>query len=409
MFDQFINLAIAFLIGIFVARYLGPNNFGILNFGKSIANIFVVFCTLGIEKIVIKDLLNNNKPATTILGTGFFLKTMASLLCIIGILIYSFFFSKMNIQDIVILIFVLVTFFDAFSIIRFYFQSRVQARFTSRIGIFKISLSTALKIVLIAMKASVLYFALISLFEALVGAIGLVIVFVRKSKLKWKDLSFSGKYGLEMIKDSWPLFFSNFVVLIYMEVDQIMLKYILDTEAVGLYSVSVRLTNVWFVIGSVICSSLFPAILNAKKLSAIQYNKRVFNLLRFLVVIGYCIAIPLFFLSDYFVVMIYGNSYSPSIAPLKIQLWSIPFVYLGIVGSQWYIIENFHKMLLIRSAFGAILNVVLNLFLIPAYGINGAAIATLISQISVNVFGNLFSSKTKSLLIMQLRALLIFW
>ncbi len=408
MVDNVANLAISFVIGIFVARYLGPSDLGLLNFAKSIANVFVVFCTLGLEKILVKDLIKKKLNYELILGTGLALKVLASGL---SILIFST-FGNLAIREPLsyqlTLIFVLVTFFDAFSVIRFYFQSQVKSRFTSRVALVKIIITSLIKFLLIYLGLPVIYFAYVGLFEAFVGTMGLIYVLHKRSGHRLWQFRFNVNYGKGLVKDAWPLLLSNFVVLVYMEIDQVMIKYMIDASAVGHYSVSVKFTNVWFFVGATICSSLFPAILNAKNHNEELYRSRMQNLLKLLAAISITISLFVFLISKPLVNILFGSEFLPSVPALQIQVWSLVFVYMGIAGSQWYIAEDLQKLLLLRSFVGAVCNILLNLLLIPRYGINGAAIATLVSQVIVNVIGNLYSAKTRQLLLMQFKAFKFF-
>jgi O-antigen/teichoic acid export membrane protein len=169
-----------------------------------------------------------------------------------------------------------------------------------------------------------------------------------------------------------------------------MIKEMLDAEAVGQYAAAARLSEAWYFIPSVIAASLFPAIINAKKQSKELYLSRLQKLYDLMVWMAIAIALPMTFLSNWIVNLLYGVQYSQAGSVLIIHIWAGVFVFLGIAFGQYLIAENFTKKSLYRTLLGAISNIILNYFLLPIYGINGAAVATLLSQFIANYMYDFF-------------------
>ena len=205
--------------------------------------------------------------------------------------------------------------------------------------------------------------------------------------------------------DSWPLVLSGIIVSIYMKIDQVMIKEMMNTASVGQYSAAVRLSEAWYFIPSVISTSLFPAIINAKKLNEELYYNRLQNLYDLMVVLSVSIALPMTFLSDWVVNLLYGNEFYLSGSVLSIHIWAGVFVFLGVSREGWVLGENLQRYTILYLGLGMIFNVILNIILIPYNGIYGAAMATLISQAVSVLFAPVLFKKTRISFFMMIKSL----
>ncbi|MFD1188892.1 flippase, partial [Pontibacter rugosus] len=209
-----------------------------------------------------------------------------------------------------------------------------------------------------------------------------------------------------LLKESWPLMVSGLVVMVYMKIDQIMIKEMMNTTAVGIYSAAMRLSEAWYFVPMLISQSLFPAILSAKKSDEALYKLRLQRLLNLMMFFSLVIAIIFTFLSDWIINFLYGPSFDGAGDILSIQVWAGVAVSSGVVSSNWFLIEGLQKYSMYRTSVGAVINVILNLILIPLYGIAGSAVATLISQFVASVLLNAFFSSTRVIFKLQTRAIL---
>ncbi|MBE0472147.1 MAG: flippase, partial [Methyloprofundus sp.] len=199
----------------------------------------------------------------------------------------------------------------------------------------------------------------------------------------------------QLLKDSWPLIFSAIVVMIYMRIDQIMIKEMLGEYEVGIYSAAVRLSEAFYFIPMLITASLFPAILNAKNQSDELYKQRLQRLYTFMVWFAIAIALPMTFLSDWLILLLFGQAYQEAGQVLMIHVWSMPFVFLLVASGKWFIAEGLARMALYRNLSAAFLNVVLNIIFIPIYGVVGAAISTLLAFFMAAYFFDILSTLTR--------------
>jgi O-antigen/teichoic acid export membrane protein len=281
--------------------------------------------------------------------------------------------------------------FQSFSVIEYYFRGIVKAKYNAYALSASVILSSALKVIFILIKAPLIYFVYAVVFEYIALAVGLVLVY-HHFKLSIFDWMYSKHIASSLLKNSWPLMLSGLVVMVYMRIDQIMIKNMINEEAVGYYSAAVRICEAWYFIPVTLCNSIFPAIVNAKNVSTEFYNNRMQKLYDLLTWLAIGIAVPVTFLSSQIVELLFGNEFSQAAPVLTIYIWAGVAVFLGVASSQYLINENLTKLTFSRNFFGMILNVGLNLILIPIYGIIGSAVATLISY-SLIIFSLAFHKR----------------
>ncbi|WP_010179989.1 flippase [Glaciecola sp. HTCC2999] len=403
--EKLLRMSLGLFVGIWVARYLGPEQFGLFSYAQSFVALFATFTTLGLDGIVIRELVKGSGDRDKLLGTAFVLKFFGAIFVLFLLAVSIFFQASDYKTNLLIFIIASSTVFQSFNIIDFYFQSKVLSKYVVYINILSLLLSSLIKVILILNKAPLIAFAFVILFDSLVLASGLIYYYV-KNKLSFLDWTFDKGLAKSLLNDSWPLILSGLVVSMYMKMDQIMINHMLGSVEVGKYAAAVRLSEAWYFIPVVISSSLFPAIINAKKISKELYYSRIQKLYDLMAWMAIAIAIPMTFLSDWVIDLLYGKEFVQAGKVLMIHIWSSVFVFLGVASSKWFIVEGLQKYSLYRTLFGAILNILLNFVLIPMYGIYGAAVATLLSQIFACYLFNVVNRKSRRTFVLHTNALL---
>lgn len=394
--EQLLRMVAGLLVGIWVARYLGPEQFGIFSYAIAFASLFSSIAKLGLDGIVVRDLVREPEQRDRYLGTAFWLKLGGALIMLGAVALATQFTSSDHLTNLYVLIIASGAIFQSFEVVDFYFQSQVLSKFVSICKMTQLLISSILKLYFIFTGADLIWFVLVTLVDQFTLALSLYLAY-RYQKLGsfYRHRHFDMKTARQLLKDSWPLIFSGLVVMIYMRIDQIMIKEMLGEREVGLYSAAVRLSEVWYFIPMIITASLFPSIVNAKKISEQLYYTRLRRLYTFMVWLAITIALPMTFLSDWLVTLLYGEAYREAGQVLTIHIWAGVFVFIGVASSKWFISEGLQKYLTINTVVGAIMNILLNLFLIPKYGVYGAAIATVISQAVASYFMNLIFQQTR--------------
>ncbi len=403
-FDKFIRLGVGLLVGVWIARYLGPEQFGLLNYALAFVTLFTAVASLGLNSIVVRDLVQDPANADTTMGTSFVLSVLGgfSAFCL-SLLAISYARPDDELAKFIVVLLSLLMVFKATDVVRYWFESQVQSKYVVWMenGIF-LAVSTV-KIGLIVAEAPLMAFVWAICIESLVVATGLLGVYAwREGKLKaWRFQLIRAK-GL--LKDSWPLILSGIAIMVYMRIDQIMLGQMLGDESVGIYSAAVRISEVWYFIPMVIVASVFPSIIEAKKQGEALYYQRLQKLYNWLVVLALAVAIPMTFLSELVVTLLFGNAYVQAGSVLSIHIWSGLFVFLGLASGKWFIIEGLQRYSFYRTLLGAIVNVGLNILMIPKFGATGAAYATVISYAIAAMFSDLLQKETRPMFRMKLRA-----
>lgn len=404
--EKILRMTVGLLVGIWVARYLGPEQFGLLSYAQSFVGLFSIIATLGLNSIVVRELVKNNIDKNILIGTSFFMMLGAAFFVILLLVIAVIFTSNDTFTNILIFIIASATIFQSFNVIDFYFQSRVMSKYIVYSNVISLFISSLIKIILILNEAPLIYFALTVLFDTIVLALGFI-YFYKKHDENLKSWKFDKNIAISLLKDSSPLIIAGVINSIYMKVDQVMIKEILGVTEVGYYSAAVKLSEAWFAIGVIICNSLFPAIVNAKKVSEKLYYERIQKLFLFLVIISYTLSMVVYFLSDWIILFLYGREFAESSSILSIHIFSAIFVYLGVSSGRWLIAENKTILNLYRNIFGMIVNIVLNIVFIPKFGITGAAIASLIAYVCAFYIIDFFQKETRYIFYLKSKSLLL--
>lgn len=405
--DKIIRMCVGLFVGVWVARYLGPAQYGILNYALAFVSLFAVLATLGLDGIVVRDIVRNPACREETLGAAFRLKIIGGLLTlIITVGSISLIRPDDGLTRLLVAVIATGTIFQAFDVIDFWFQSQVLSKFTVIVRNLAFLVVSAVKIVLILKHAPLIAFALAGLIEIILVAAGLVTAYrVHGYRLFfWRG---SKARARRLLQESWPLILSGLAIMVYMQIDQIMLREMVGDKAAGLYSAAIRLSEIWYFIPTIIVSSVFPAIIDAKSIDSEIYYDRIRSLFRLLAGIAYLISIPLCLSANFIVSLLYGNSYLDSGPILSAHIWASVFVFMGVGQGPWNITEGFLRLSLQRTIIGAVMNIVLNIILIPRYSGMGAAIATVVSYATSAILMNAFDKRTRTIFKIQIRALLL--
>jgi len=391
--EKILRMIVGLFVGIWVARYLGPEQFGLFSYAQSFVGLFVAIAGLGLDGIIVRELVKDESKRDALLGTAFRLKLIGALLVLIALAIAVNLSEQDSLTTLLIFTIASATVFQSFNVIDFYFQAKVLSKYIVYANIISLLISSMVKVGLILNDAPLLYFAYSILFDNFILICGFL-YFYRNKALFVSRWYFDKKLARSLLKDSWPMILSGLVISVYMKIDQIMIKEMMNVEAVGFYSVAVKLTEIWLFITVAITSSIFPSIIKAKNISVDLYENRILNLYRVLFFISFVIAIFLSFFSEEIVMVLFGNSFYPSVQILVVYAWSNIFVFMNNASWKWYQIENLQKIAMVRLTLGALINVILNILFIKSYGLVGAAYATIISYSIAVYFGNLIDKRT---------------
>lgn len=390
-FGQMFSLLVSFFIGAWLARYLGPENYGVLNYAIAFVGLFGFIASLGVDSVLNRELVKFPEKRDELLGTAFRLKLIGGFIAFSLAVISAFLFATTPLIKFLIIIFSFSLILQAINVISIYFQAEVKSKNNVRALLFATIISSLLKVMVILLDRGVIWIVVVLVLDSLWQGIGFINSY-RKYGLKIKKWRFNKFLAIEILKNSWPLMLAVAANYIYLKIDQIIIGLMLGNYEVGLYSAAVKLVEIWYFIPGIICWSLFPAIVNAKKNSLIIYRKKLKALYSLMVGIALFIAIFSTILAPWIIIVMFGQEYSGAIIILQIYVWSGIGLFLGWPISQYFLSENRSRAILFYNLFLMLANVTLNLILIPRLGLVGAALSTLVSY-SLGSIGAIFMEK----------------
>src|SRR5690554_5866557 len=402
------TLIVKMLTGIAVANYLGRSENGILAYPMAIITFFLAASALGLDSYITREILRRPKDKNTLLGSAFAMRVFAGLAALP--LIYSTYFliqkfaankPEASFDYIIIVSFVCI--FQSITIIDSYFQAQVQGKKIMIVQVIANLLSAILKLALIFTAAPLSAFIWALLADSIFIAICYTAMYQKSNEsiFQWK---YDPKVAKNLLKQAWPLAFSAILITLYMKIDLIMIDAFMDSSALGVYSTAVNLSESWYFIPVATVSALFPAIMNARKDDQKRYQTRLQNLYDLMSFLSITIAIAITFASPLLYKILYKPEYAYGATVLSIHIWAGVFVFLGSASGQYLIAEGYMKLSLLRTALGAIVNIILNLLWIPLYGLQGAAYASLIAYATATFF-ILLIPKTRPQGIMMLKSI----
>jgi O-antigen/teichoic acid export membrane protein len=378
MFIGQLSMIISLTLNIWLARYFGPEKYGAISYIFAFVGIFSFIANFGIGEILIRELVTCPEKKNKLLGTSSLLLAIGGFLAFLISSITGIITEPETLTKILIVFYSTIFIWSPINVISAYFQATVQAKKNAYVQIWGTVLVSIFKIFIILCGKGIIWIVFAFTLDYVIGGILYILSYI-KSDLKIRDWEFDIKIAHTFFSSSFFLILSGATGYLLLKIDQVMLKFYLEKEAVGIYAAGVKLSEIWYVVPGIIASSIFPAIINAKKINTVFYVERLKKLYFFLILAAVGIAIPITFLAPYVVTILYGTEYVQSIAVLQIYIWSGIGLFLSVGINKQLITENHLKTIFLYSSCSAVLNIVLNMVLIPKIGINGSAVATLVS------------------------------
>lgn len=398
-------MGLGLLVSVWLARYLGPDEFGLFSYAMALISIGSAISVLGLDSLVVKELLIKPQDRGALLGTSIVLQFVAGFLIFLIILGLVYYFQSDN--PVLVLITAIlgpICFLRSSEVVKYWFESQLFSKMTIRVENAVFISFSCIKVALIYYGFGLLALVVAVLIESIVVALALILIYQFQGEVL-RVRSFSRLRAADLLSKSWPFVVSSIAVMVYLRIDVVMLESYLGTTAVGNYAVATRVAEVWYFIPGVIVASVFPSLMDARNTDQRLYSTRLVRLLSVLFWISVGIALTTSIASQWIMTNLFGPKYLSAGSILSIITWSSVFVFVGVASGRWFLIENLQRLLLYRTVVGAIINVILNFILIPHYGALGAAWATLASQAYANVLSNLFSKTTRPLFKLQIRAM----
>jgi O-antigen/teichoic acid export membrane protein len=374
---QVFYLVVSFLVGAWIARYLGPSKYGLVSYIIAFTGLFSFISPLGVDGILNRELVSHPEKRDELLGTSFRLKIIGSILAFFAVTVFTFVFNGLySLTSWLIIMFSVSFFFQAPNVIATFFYAQVKAKENIKAQIIAAVFSSILKVGLILLGGNVIWLLIIYIFDYVWQAIFLV-RFYNQQGLKIRVWKFKFYLAKSIWRDSWPLMLSAIASFAYLRIDQVMIGKMMGETAVGIYAAAVKITEVFYFLPIIICGSLFPAIVNARNADIRAYYRRLKNLYGLLGVLGFLVALPIMFLATPIISFIFGAQYLAAVPILQIYIWSSVGLFIGAVVNNQLMAENRTRAVFAINFAAMAVNVVLNIILIPKIGLIGSVLATL--------------------------------
>ena len=373
------NKLLAFLVGILTARYLGPSNYGLINYAATYITFFASLCTLGINSVIIKDFVDHPGEEGEAIGTTLVLRAISSFLSAVMIVgVSSFLDREEPLTILVVAVSSLGLLFQIFDTLNQWFQYRLQSKYASAAALISYIAVSGYKLYLLMNGKSVVWFALATSVDYVVLAVVLLAAYRKNGGPR---LKVSGRKAKQLLAASVSFILASLMASVYASTDKLMLKQLLDDSAVGYYGVAVSLSTTWAFVIQAVITSVQPSIIQAYGVDRQLFEKRNIQLYAIVFYAATLVSLVICLLAKVIVVFLYGEIYAQAITPLRIVVWYTAFSYLGVARNTWMVCENKQKFLKYLYLCAALVNVLLNALLIPRYGAAGAAMASLLTQI----------------------------
>lgn len=404
VFDKILRMGAGLLIGVWVARYLGPEDFGLFSYAQALVSLAGVFATLGLQGIVVRDIVRIPNYSQLILGTTAVLQLAAgfiSYLILIGLVFYIY--PSNSTLKCVVAILGGAILFKSSEVVVYWFESQIQAKYIVWVQNSVFLVFAFIKVLCIYFEASIVVFACLSFFEVMVSAVALWVVYnFQVSKIS--NLRVGFLRAKKLISESWPLLISGVVLVMQAQVDQILLGHMVGLKEVGYYSVALRLIEVVATGSVILYSSFFPLIVAARNVSEHLYGDRLVKFYRLNMVVSIGMALPIAIFSPWLIKLLFGEEYEPAALIMSLMSARLILAYVGVVRGVFLLNEGLVRYSALTMLLGVVINIALCYMLIPHYGGVGAVVASLVSFFLVTFVFDLFYSKARKNSRLMLRA-----
>lgn len=405
--DRMLRMGVGLVVAIWLSRYLGPAQFGFYSYLLAIVALMSPLATLGMDNIVVRDLVAAPAQAAQILGSAFVVRLLGGVGVLVGsVAVIGLLRPFDQAAQSLIAIIAAGTIVQALDVTDLWFQSQTRSSCTVIAKSSAFMLASLARIGFILAEAPLGVFIWVGLAEVVIGAVGSAVAYwhVAMPLTNWKPTR-----GMlrQLFCSSWPLLLSSIAIIIYMKLDVIMLNQMQGEQATGIYAAALRISEVWYFIPIAIVASVTPTMIAARKNEPKIYFRRLEQLFVLMAILTLGLAIPITLLAYPIVLILFGEQYSDASTVLAIHIWSAVFVFLGVAQSIWDVAEDLTRLALFRTVCGALINIVLNLLLIPAFSATGAAIATAVSYACSAWLLNALHFQSRGVFFMQSRALLL--
>ena len=414
--ERVVRLGVVLAVGIYLARYLGPAEFGKLSYATGFVGLFFAFASMGLDEIVVRDLVRHPEKRDEILGTAWMLKFFGTIILFALVALTGFLKGMQETMFWLVVIIGAAEVLKVFSMTDFYFQAQVKAKRSMQVQMAQVLIGAAAKVVLILLNAKLIWFASVYAFEGVVTSIGYLIAY-KKEGLRIRAWNTNWKLMGTLLRESWPLIIYGIALMVQAKIDQVMIGDMLAVrkgetyanQQVGQYSVALRMIEALGFLPVIIQKSLAPAVTSAKERDQKLYEERLLNQYRLMFLVFLITAVPLALIAEPMITLLYGVEFALAGSLLAIFAIRLLFTNMGMAKASFIANESLFKYSLVTAVLGAVVNIVTNYLFIPTLEAKGAVLATVVS-FTVSIFlVDLFYKETRPNFKWMFKGMATFW
>ena len=406
--EQIFQMAVSLIVGVLTARYLGPSNYGALNYTASFVSFSLSIATLGMEGVVIKKMINSPNDEGIYLGSCMLLRLFSSILTSLAIFIIVVVLNpEERLKWLLVFLQSFQLIFKSVQILDSWFQRHLKSEYVSIGKMIACLIVAGYKVFLLATQKSIVWFAFSN---SLTDAVIAVMLYIFYKVEHGQELKISKRKGIEVLSESYHFILSGLMAATYSQMDRIMIGSMMTDYDVGLYTTATAICGMWVFVPNAIINSFRPKILELKKEGKeAEYERRLEQLYSFIIWLCIFVSTAVCILGKLVIRILYGEDYLDAAPALRIAIWYETFAMIGTARGIWILCENKNKYVKYYLGIGAVVNLILNYLMIPVWGINGAAIATLITQIVTSLIAPVLFKETRYHTVIVLRAFVGSW
>ena len=388
-----VMLALAgIFITVYVARYLGPSEFGLISLALAIVALITPMVKMGGDNVVFNRLARNRQSGLLLMAASTRVRAINFVIICTLLTIGAWFYFDTPKQMAVFSIIIWGSFFTTNEIYSVFFNSSLDSKFNTVAQNIALGVGVALKFAFIKLGATVGFFAAANIIQWAVS------YFIKQHlfRKKTRDIAHtfkarSRRHSRHIVQVGVPLAISSLSIALYTRTDQIMLGSMIDETHVGWYSAALTLSQGWMMFPMALMTSWMVGINQANRGNdAALFEHRIRRLFLGVFAVAIIPAIIMGVFREPIIELLYGEEYAPAASVLGVTVISSVFSVLGTSAFNVITVMGGYSFLLKKMLFVSALNIVLNYLLIPQYGLVGAAMSTLIAEILSAVVLNLF-------------------
>lgn len=405
---KIVNLLGSLLVGIIVARYLGPEQYGLMNYVISYVFLFQTFALFGLDSIEIREEARGQKPFPVIIGTAFFLKLFFGCCVIILAILISWMMEADGYTTLLVAIYSLSVVLNSLIVIRNYFTAIVHNEYVIKAEISRTLISIIIKLILLVLNASLTWFVLAYMFDFVLLGAGYGMVYQTKigAIQEWR---FDREYAVFLLCESFPLLLTNAAVIIYQRIDQVMIGNMVDKSSVGYFSVAAKFTEVLIFLPMILAQTITPILVKARERNVAEYKSKAQQFMNISFWLSLIVSAIVSILSYWLIRFTFGQAYLPAVAVLQIMAFKAACVALSNTAGAMLVTEGLQRYAILRDGFGCVVCVLLNYLLLPRYGMMAAAFVSIASNIAAGYLADAIVPAYRHLFVCQTKTLVLGW